>query len=95
MDLSRFPEHVVTKSLVTPSSFVYLSKPIKTDLHLLYDRCTEIHYPKTLPKTSVVIIFHNEPWSTLWRTVHSVINRSPSCMQEIILVNDASTERKL
>jgi len=52
----------------------------------------ESRFLSNLPSTSVVVCFHNEAWSVLLRTVHSILDRSPAhLIDQIILVDDAST----
>lgn len=49
-----------------------------------------------LPTTSIIVIFYNEPYSVLVRTVHSVLNTVDSrLLKEIILVDDSSTNTVL
>ncbi|KAL4222749.1 hypothetical protein ACF0H5_018790 [Mactra antiquata] len=70
------------------SSRLSLNRAVPDTRHEL---CKTKTYRKDLPKVSVIICFYNEAWSTLLRTVHSVINRSPAeFLHEIILVDDAS-----
>lgn len=60
------------------------------------EECKHWDYPKNLPPTSVIIVFHNEGFSVLMRTVHSVINRTPSnILHEILLVDDFSDKENL
>uniref|UniRef100_A0A0N5AKT4 Polypeptide N-acetylgalactosaminyltransferase n=1 Tax=Syphacia muris TaxID=451379 RepID=A0A0N5AKT4_9BILA len=59
--------------------------------------CISTHYDtRDLPNASVIIIFTDEAWSPLIRTVHSVVNRSPlKLLHEIILVDDYSQRSEL
>ncbi|XP_078038218.1 N-acetylgalactosaminyltransferase 7 [Augochlora pura] len=58
--------------------------------------CKYWNYPEVLPRASVIIVFHNEGWSVLMRTVHSVINRTPpQFLEEILLVDDFSDKDNL
>ncbi|XP_038827841.1 polypeptide N-acetylgalactosaminyltransferase 12-like [Salvelinus namaycush] len=59
--------------------------------------CKDLKYDyRSLPSTSVVIAFYNEAWSTLLRTVHSVLETSPNLLlREVVLVDDYSDRAHL
>ncbi|KAH8850304.1 polypeptide N-acetylgalactosaminyltransferase 9 [Schistosoma japonicum] len=58
--------------------------------------CKDNKYSRNMPSASIIMCFHNEAWSALLRSVHSVIDRSPSyLLHEIILVDDFSDRRWL
>lgn len=62
----------------------------------LTNRCKYWQYPEDLPSASVILVFHNEGWSTLMRTVHSVIEMSPKqFLHEIVMVDDFSDKGKV
>ncbi len=49
---------------------------------------------KHLPTASIILVFFDEGWSVLLRTVHSVINTSPKeLLKDIILIDDGSEDR--
>lgn len=57
-----------------------------------HPKCKAKVYSEKLPTVSVVIPFFEEHWTTLLRTVVSVVNRSPKeLLKEIILVDDGSS----
>jgi len=78
---------------LTTSDMISLNRSIR-DTRL--SECKHWNYPEDLPTTSVIIVFHNEGFSVLMRTVHSVINRTPAqFLHEILLVDDYSDKLDL
>ncbi|KAI1901607.1 hypothetical protein AGOR_G00036140 [Albula goreensis] len=95
LDLSGDEKRKEEESIKKHQINIYVSE--KISLHRrLPERwnplCRDLNYDYlSLPSTSVVIAFYNEAWSTLLRTVHSVLETSPDILlREVILVDDYS-----
>uniref|UniRef100_A0A3B3TSQ9 Polypeptide N-acetylgalactosaminyltransferase n=1 Tax=Poecilia latipinna TaxID=48699 RepID=A0A3B3TSQ9_9TELE len=68
----------------------------RTISDIRHDECKYWHYDDRLLTSSVIIVFHNEGWSTLMRTVHSVIKRTARrYLAEIVLIDDFSNKAHL
>lgn len=53
--------------------------------------CKDMKYKDPLPTASIVICFYNEHYETLLRTIHSILDRTPShLLEEILLIDDNS-----
>ncbi|CAL9700971.1 unnamed protein product [Knipowitschia caucasica] len=75
------------------SDMISLDRSISDIRH---EECKYWHYDERLLTSSVIIVFHNEGWSTLMRTVHSVIKRTPSrYLAEIVMIDDFSNKEHL
>lgn len=74
---------------------VYISDRVPLNRSLgdrRHHSCRSLKYGADLPTASVVIIFTDEIFSALMRTVYTVLLRTPlRLLKEIILVDDAST----
>ncbi|XP_078210384.1 polypeptide N-acetylgalactosaminyltransferase 15 isoform X3 [Callithrix jacchus] len=58
--------------------------------------CLQQASEDSLPTASIILCFHDEVWSTLLRTVHSILDTAPrDFLKEIILVDDLSQQGQL
>ncbi|TMS23632.1 N-acetylgalactosaminyltransferase 7 [Larimichthys crocea] len=65
----------------------------RTISDIRHEECKFWHYDDRLLTSSVIIVFHNEGWSTLMRTIHSVIKRTPRrYLAEIVMIDDFSNK---
>lgn len=58
--------------------------------------CRNLTYSENLPMASVIMVFHNEPFPMILRTVYSILIHSPpNLLREIILIDDCSTHGEI
>ncbi|XP_046579540.1 polypeptide N-acetylgalactosaminyltransferase 5-like [Haliotis rubra] len=102
LDVTKLPKEEAEKfhrSLEQREYSGYISSLISLQRSLPDIRlqgCHSLYTDLSLPETSVIIIFYNEHWSVVLRTIHSIMdNTPPHLIKEIILVDDASTDEVL
>nr|XP_002124597.3 polypeptide N-acetylgalactosaminyltransferase 4 [Ciona intestinalis] len=77
------------------SEKISLHRGLKEFRHPLCIERPPFNYTQ-LPNASVIIVFYNEGWSTLLRTIYSVLHNTPDILlTEIILVDDGSSIQNL
>lgn len=70
------------------SNRISLSRSLRDIRH---PNCRTKKYHTVLPTASIIIPFHNEGMTTLLRTIHSILNRTPpELLHEILLIDDYS-----
>jgi polypeptide N-acetylgalactosaminyltransferase len=99
---SNLPPEVKTKidkswQLYSINEFVSTLVPLDRDLpDIRPEYCRTVTYAANMPKTSVIMVFHNEPLSMILRSVFSVFKRTTeNVLGEIVLVDDCSTHTNL
>ncbi|XP_035692540.1 polypeptide N-acetylgalactosaminyltransferase 4-like [Branchiostoma floridae] len=72
----------------------FVSRKISLHRRLPYSRpesCRTQTYLSNLPTVSIIVVLHNEAVSVLKRTLHSILDNTPSALlQEVLLIDDFS-----
>ncbi|XP_057684567.1 polypeptide N-acetylgalactosaminyltransferase 4 isoform X2 [Corythoichthys intestinalis] len=94
-DLSPEEKKQAQESVELYAINIFVSDKISLHRHIKDNRMPECRSKQFdyhhLPTTSVIITFYNEAWSTLLRTVHSVLETTPAILlKEVILIDDYS-----
>ncbi|XP_075995560.1 polypeptide N-acetylgalactosaminyltransferase 4 [Genypterus blacodes] len=95
LDLSADDKKLEQDSVERYAVNIFISDKISLHRHIRDNRMPECRAKKfdyrSLPTTSVIIAFYNEAWSTLLRTIHSVLEATPAVLlKEVILIDDYS-----